>query len=240
MIEAARDVHTIRSLEAVGVGDGWHCLDAGAGGGSIARWLGQRVGPAGRVLATDLETDALEKVAAPNVEVLRHDILSDDLPAGAFDLAHARFLLIWLPQRDVALTRIVAAVKPGGWVLVDDVDLRAAAPARPSDVFERVFEAFLTTMSGAGADIAYGERVPEALEANGLVDVQADGVRAYTRGGSALSQVYVPTIDGARDEMIEGGRVSEPDVDEVLELLADPSFAWWTGTTWFARGRRPE
>jgi hypothetical protein len=40
-------------LSRLGVGPGWHCLEAGAGAGSVARWLASRVGPAGRVVATD-------------------------------------------------------------------------------------------------------------------------------------------------------------------------------------------
>jgi hypothetical protein len=48
------DPGTIRHLEALGVGAGWRCLEVGAGGGSVARWLAERVGPIGRVLATDI------------------------------------------------------------------------------------------------------------------------------------------------------------------------------------------
>ena len=63
---------------------GWHCLEVGGGGGSIARWLSERVGPAGRVLVTDIDTRFLEPVNLPNLEVLRHDITRDPLPDGAF------------------------------------------------------------------------------------------------------------------------------------------------------------
>jgi hypothetical protein len=46
-IEAWFDPGTIRHLTERGVAPGWHCLEVGAGGGSIAAWLGDRVGPAG-------------------------------------------------------------------------------------------------------------------------------------------------------------------------------------------------
>src|SRR5262249_41196057 len=49
------DPITPRRLSDLGVGPGWRCLDVGAGDGSIARWLAARVGPEGRVVATDLE-----------------------------------------------------------------------------------------------------------------------------------------------------------------------------------------
>ncbi len=35
-LERLLDPGTIRHLEALGVGAGWHCLEVGAGGGTIA------------------------------------------------------------------------------------------------------------------------------------------------------------------------------------------------------------
>src|ERR1700676_1405344 len=50
------DPWTTRQLEAIGGTQGWACLEAGAGGGSITEWLCKRVGDQGRVLATDIDT----------------------------------------------------------------------------------------------------------------------------------------------------------------------------------------
>ncbi|MGH8999638.1 MAG: hypothetical protein ACRDY7_09630 [Acidimicrobiia bacterium] len=41
------DSSTVRHLEALGVGAGWRCLEVGGGGGSVGRWLGERVGSDG-------------------------------------------------------------------------------------------------------------------------------------------------------------------------------------------------
>ena len=54
---------------------GWRCLEFGAGGGSIAAWLCDRVAPDGAVVATDLDTTVLEEVAHPDLD-------EDDLPEG--------------------------------------------------------------------------------------------------------------------------------------------------------------
>ena len=54
-LEAWLDPVTVRHLEVTGVGEGWRSLEVGAGGGSIARWLGERVGASGSVLATDID-----------------------------------------------------------------------------------------------------------------------------------------------------------------------------------------
>ena len=52
-IEAGLDPITTECLEKIGVAEGWHCLEVGAGAGSIADWLCRRVGANGMVVATD-------------------------------------------------------------------------------------------------------------------------------------------------------------------------------------------
>ncbi|MGI5457259.1 class I SAM-dependent methyltransferase [Streptomyces sp. CA-249302] len=53
-LRALEDVYDGQSrhrLAELGVAEGWQCLEVGCGAGSIARWLAQRVGTGGRVLA---------------------------------------------------------------------------------------------------------------------------------------------------------------------------------------------
>ena len=48
-LEALCDPVTVQHLEGVGVTAGWSCLEVGGGGGSVARWLSDRVGGDGHV-----------------------------------------------------------------------------------------------------------------------------------------------------------------------------------------------
>ena len=125
------DGETIRSLQGVGVASGWRCLEVAAGGGSVARWLAGQVGSSGSVLATDLDTCFLESLAGPGIEVRRHDIVRDPLPDPAFDLVHARLLLVHLPERERALAKMVDALKPGGWLVCEEFD-SLSMPADPA------------------------------------------------------------------------------------------------------------
>ena len=43
LLERFHDPFTVRHLDAIGVGPGWSCLDAGAGSGSVTRMLAERV-----------------------------------------------------------------------------------------------------------------------------------------------------------------------------------------------------
>jgi hypothetical protein len=109
-LEAALDPGTRAHLLRLGVGPGSRCLEIGAGGGSVAFWLAERVAPGGTVVATDLETDFLESEATghPRLEVLRHDIMAAALPTGFEVLGHRqahRRLPRWHPEVTVGRLR---------------------------------------------------------------------------------------------------------------------------------------
>jgi ubiquinone/menaquinone biosynthesis C-methylase UbiE len=127
-LAAMFDAGTIRHLDSLGVDRGWHCLEVGGGGGSIATWLADRVGPTGRVLVTDIDPRFLDFERRPHVEVRRHDITTDPLPESAFDLIHARLVLVHLPEWEQVLTRLRTALKPGGWLVDEEFDSESVPP----------------------------------------------------------------------------------------------------------------
>jgi len=54
------------------------------------------------------------------------NIVNDPLPEAAFDLVHTRLVLVHLPERDRVLERLIAALKPGGWIAADELDACSA------------------------------------------------------------------------------------------------------------------
>src|SRR5581483_5052797 len=108
-----------------------------AGDGSIADWLCERVGPTGHVLATDIDPRFVHRLRRPNLEVRMHDITADDLPPTTFDLVHARLLLSHLADPEAALSKLVSATKPGGWLLVEDFDHLTCGHVDPAEAPER-------------------------------------------------------------------------------------------------------
>src|SRR4051794_30140483 len=130
-LTSAFDPVTRRHLEARGVGEGWRCLEVGAGTGTIAEWLSERVGNSGHVVATDVSLALMEQrgLQAPNLELRRHDILSGPLPEGEFDLIHSRLVLEHLPGRLDALAKMVRALAPGGWLVLEEMTFGAERAA---------------------------------------------------------------------------------------------------------------
>ena len=179
--EATWDPGTRALLESLGVGPGWRCLEAGAGGGSIAVWMAERVGPDGSVLATDIDTTHLEPLADGVLEVRRHDLRCDDLPVGSYDMVHERSVLSWLEASD-ALERLVAAVAPGGWLVVEDFDWAISGPGDDAPLVAKAYDAILELIESVGYDRHYGRTLLRRLERSGLEETGSEGRASVLRG----------------------------------------------------------
>jgi len=241
-LAAGLDPSSIRHLRERGVGPGWHCLEVGAGGGSIAVWLAEQVGPSGSVLATDIDTRFLEGLARPNLAIRRHDIATDPLPEAAFDLVHARLVLVHVPQRDTALQRMVRALKPGGWLVVEEPGAPVVQPEPeldPAEVPLKAHEVMEQVIAARGVDARYGRRIAGHLRELGLVDIGAEGSVSRVSGGSAAARVVQAGIARLREPILATGRITEQEFDDDLARLEDPALAWPSRLLWTTWGRRP-
>jgi SAM-dependent methyltransferase len=245
-LEELLDAGTVRHLEALGVGAGWQCLEVGAGAGSIARWLCERVGRGGQVTATDLDTGFVEATLLHqrNARVLRHDLLQDELPEASFDLVHARLLLAWLAEPRCGLARLVAALKPGGWLLAEEMDFISVVAddveAAHSATVSRVLSAHHTLLKRNHAfDVALGRRLYAELESAGLARVRAEGRVGMWRGGTAGGRLLRLTLERVREPLAASGLVSSEEVVGVIELCDDPRLLLISPVTMAAWGRRP-
>lgn len=116
------DPWTIRHIEGCGLAPGDAVWEVGAGGPSLVTWLAERVGPTGRVVASDIDTSWLEEAEGHCYQVLRHDVATDDPPDGPFDLVHARLVLVHVVERERAIAAMVSVLRPGGWIVLEEAD----------------------------------------------------------------------------------------------------------------------
>ncbi|MGW4528529.1 class I SAM-dependent methyltransferase [Amycolatopsis sp. NPDC004378] len=237
LLQEYHDAPTIRGLEATGVTAGWRCLDAGAGAGSISRWLAGRVGTGGAVLAVDLDPSLLEE--RENLGVRRLDLRSDPLPDRAFDLVHARLVLTHLPEREEVLDRLVRAARPGGWVVVGDINFGTTRPDGDDAAFTRVADAYPAASASAGGDPALGPKLAGMLVHRGLTEIHAEAYRTYEFGGSVGSLAMSLTFERIREPARALG-VTDADVDHTRARLADPGFGFFGPEFWTVRGRKSE
>jgi SAM-dependent methyltransferase len=238
------DPSTTGRITSLGIGPGWRCLEVGAGDGSVARWMAGRVGPKGHVVAADLNTRFLRDHNLPNLEVRRLNILEDELETAHYDLAHCRCLLQHLTDPLLGLKRLYAAVRPGGWLFVEEADSRtfgASDPNHPRAAeYTRSSRAMITDLMTTGLmHASLGRRLPSLVDGLGVEELGYDGIALIGRGGNPTAQFFQMTDELLRGRIVASGALTESDFDERVQAYSDSSF-WMVGLTMFgAWGRRP-
>lgn len=235
------DPVTFRHLDRLGLGAGSRVWEVGAGGPSVPAWLAGRVGPSGHVLATDIDTQWLRGLAG--CEVRTHDVAADPAPDGPFDVVHARLVLVHLPERDHVLASLVAALRPGGWLLLEEADpalqpLVCPDEAGPEQALaNRLKTGFRTLMAGRGVDLAYGRTLPRRLREAGLVEVAADAFFPIT--GPACAVLERATVLQIRDRLLDAGLATADEIGAHLAAVDAGRLDLATSPLVSAWGRRP-
>lgn len=231
---------TFRHMEALGLSSGWRVWEVGAGGPSVPTWIAARSG--GHVLATDIDTSWLE-IEDPSYEVRRHDIGTEPAPDGLFDLVHARLVLVHVPERTEALSTMIGALRPGGWLLVEEADPVLQPLVCPDEFGEaqqlanRLKTAFRVLLAERGTDLAYGRRLPRLLREAGLVDVQSDAY--FPMGGPACNELERATVEQIRELLISTGSATDEEIERHLSQVASGGLDLATSPMVSAWARRP-
>jgi SAM-dependent methyltransferase len=238
-LETLFDAQSIENLQAVGVGAGWRCLDVGAGNGSISRWLAAKVGPTGHVTATDIDTQFIGDLGTGNMHVVRHDIAVDELPE-AYDLVHTRLLLVIVPERERALNKMLASLKPGGFFVAEEMDALSMAAASsttgPVKTLKSIIAARQVMMS-KGADLQIGLHLADRLGHLGLRHIEAFGRVALWRGGSPGCKLLRANIEQLRHTIVHQERLDDTQIADDLLQLGDPNCLFLSPILWSIRGQ---
>ncbi|GAA4046942.1 methyltransferase [Streptomyces shaanxiensis] len=233
------DPTTFRYLEGFGIGPGWRCWEVGAGGTSVVSWLAKKVGPTGKVVATDLDTSRLAPAARPPVEVRVHDVGAEEPPGEEFDLVHARVVLSHVPDREWALRSMIKALRPGGRLLVEDADPLLQPQLCPDEygpeqqLANRLRDGVHAHLAEHGADLSFGRRLPRLLRAAGLRRVVADVY--FPVSSPACAALESATVREIRDQLVTAGIATDRDIDRHLanitaggmDLAATPMISAW-------------
>jgi len=108
--------------------DGVEVLDVGTGTGDDARALAALVAPHGKVVGLDRSPDMLAEArrraegSGLPIEFVQGDAQALDFPDASFDRCRAERVLIHLPDPVAAVREMVRVTRPGGLVVVSDLD----------------------------------------------------------------------------------------------------------------------
>ncbi|HEY7291562.1 MAG TPA: methyltransferase domain-containing protein [Vicinamibacterales bacterium] len=139
------------------------------------------------MLVTDIDPRFLRTLDLPNVEVRRHDVVTDPLPESAFDLIHVRLVLNALPGALRVLAGLRLALKPGGWLVCEEFDSESMPPdpaVGDGALLLRTHVAMGRQLAKHLFDRRFGRRLFGYLRTLRLGDVGAEARAFMVQGGS--------------------------------------------------------
>jgi SAM-dependent methyltransferase len=223
-LEAIFDPATLRRILHVGDLLGKHCLEVGAGAGSIARYLSQHVGSTGRVVAVDTSTRFLRELS--DIELVEAKLTEAALEPRSFDLVHGRYVAIHNADFELLIEAMLRALRPGGWLVLEEPDFRAArsvaGPAALRETFDSVNRAILELFTSRGMAPDLGAQLPLLLERRG-VQLEAVELEPHTeRGGSPLAAMMRLSTEALASKYVATGRATESDIAGYREFTESP------------------
>jgi precorrin-6B methylase 2 len=223
-IEAALDARSRDVIERAGVTAGWTCLEVGAGGGSVLRYIGERVGKEGHAVGVDKKTTYLKELTDSPYEVVEGDVLDLNRPH-AFDLVHARYVLIHNRTATEILRHLGKQLKPGGWLVLEEPDFQSAEWI--DEVYavagQRVNRAICSMFSNMSLDPGYGKRLPLAVARTGLDICCVEASAHLEPGGAPVAMMMADSADALREKYVSTGEATSRDVDQYTQGARDPN-----------------
>ena len=224
-------------------------LDLGCGPSGAIGLLSERAGPAGQVTGVDLNPGHAAAACSfarrrglANVQVVTADARHTGLPGGAFDLVHARLLLVNVPRPAEIAAEMARLAKPGGWVAAVEADVTVVCHP-PHPAVDRLTELHATSYRLDGADTHTGRRLPHLFRQAGLADVGVEARAEMYPPGHPQRVVLPDLVRAMRPQILTRGLAGEAELDaldaEARRHLADPGTLIVPALYFLAWARKP-
>jgi SAM-dependent methyltransferase len=177
------------------------------------------------------------------VDVCNHDVARDPPPGEAFDLVHARLVLVHVPERERAFRNMISALKPGGWLVIEDAD-PALQPLSCIDVYGPEQElantirlGFRTLLANRGADLSFGRKLPRMFREAGLEDIAAEAY--FPISLPECMSLEIATIKMIRNDLVSTGIATGDEIEQHLENVRAGRLDLAQPPMISVRGRKP-
>lgn len=191
----------------------------------VLQLLAERVGADGRVVGLDREARIVEfgrQLAEQRglaAEFIEADATATGLPDRAFDLVHARTLLLNVQNPEQILNEMVRIAKPCGVVAVQEPDASAWGCDPPHPAFDILRDAILSAYRRTGKDFSIGRRIARMLKDAGLDDVHVRPTARVTHAGEYY-QTFLLTVAGlVRDVIVQAGQLTADEFESYTAAL---------------------
>ncbi|MBI1425457.1 MAG: methyltransferase domain-containing protein [Gammaproteobacteria bacterium] len=150
-----------------------HVLDVGAGSGILAAEIARQY-PEKTVVGIDISETRLkharEHYPLPSLSFNYADSTALPFPDGNFDLVYSRLMLEYLKHPEVSVCEMARVCKPGGKVILQDLDGQLIWHYPVPD-FQEEMDRVLVEMAKTGHDVLVGRKLFSFAKAAGLTNI---------------------------------------------------------------------
>jgi len=229
---------------------GGRAVDFGCGPLGALDLLSRRVGPAGEVVGLDSQPRmigfaqrSIAERGLANVKLIQADARSTGLDANYFDIAHERLVLITLTSPQDVVAEMVRVVRPGGWIITQNVDWISWTCEPAHRAWDSLLDALVKTWRRTGMDPFTGRHMPGLLHGAGLADIAIEVYAHTERAGVHNHLLLLRLIDIFRDQIVGGGFLDAPQLTrltgELEEHLSRPETFTLSPLLFLAWARKP-
>jgi SAM-dependent methyltransferase len=216
--------NTLALLQRAGVGPGLRCLDVGCGGGDVTRDLSRMVDGSGSVVGIDVDATKIDLARSESGDATNVEFRVGDVTAGLgseeYDVVYTRFVLTHLRDPAALVAHMRAALRPGGRLIVEDIDYRGSFCEPEREEFERYEEIYVETARRNGGDPDIGLRLPRMLVDAGFDHVRPQVVQpAGLEGESKLLPAL--TLENIRAMAVKHDVATADEIDRLVDVLYD-------------------
>lgn len=218
-------------FDRINIKRGWRVLEVGPGKGSLHMELRRRVkGPIDAVERSHIFADLLRSRCRRDGfgqgTIWETDLIAATLPAATYDLIFARWVFLFLPDPEAHLRKLVAALKPGGVLAIEDYCRATMRRVPEPPNWENFLKADLAFFASQGGDANIGARLADIYERAGLTVVDVKPTIKFGPAGSAVWNWVSSYFMGVMPQL---AKFPPFDATQAARLRRN----------WLAAGRRP-
>lgn len=224
MLAEVLQQYTRALLEEQGVTPSISFLDVGCGGGNVALMAAQMAGDNGSITGIDFDEEIIslaqqDAVASGMRNISFRAISAYDISYdNEFDVAYARFLLSHLKEPFDVLLKMKNSVKPGGKIIVEDVEFNGHFCYPVCKAFDEYLQYYTIAAQKNGANPDIGPSLFSLFHKAGIEEVGFDMIQPCFNRGPGKWMAYI-TMDRIKNTLLEHNIADRQTIDRILQEL---------------------